>query len=326
MNQNIYRIINSCGVAIAASGVNIYYTVQRNSIDYQAHSVVSIIGSTIPGIIAGFAFYWWESRRAKHKQKKLSSITPQEATRLAASNIDGQNDDAINSFLRNASARDIQEFILNIHEQSGYIHHARAALDIRLAEDAEITSRHTVHLTWALLVVSAALLAFPFLQMTISKNHEVVKAVVNDANARTVTQTDRLPVVPETADSEFYRQKKLAESGDAAAQLNLGNCYITGKGVRFDLVEGLKWIRKAADQGNPDAQLLLGLYYKAGTGVAQNYVQAWKWLKLAEALIPNAIIPRVACESSMTPDQIAEAQRLSHEFQPHKESASDNSK
>ncbi len=324
MKQNTYRIINSCGVSIAASSVNIYYTIQRNSIDYQTHPVASIIGSIIPGVIAGFAFYWWDSWRAKRKQKKLSSITPQEATRLAASNIDGQNDDAINGFLRNASARDIQEFILNIHEQSGYIHHARAALDIRLAEDAKISSRRIVHLTWALLFVSVALLAFPFLQMIISKNHEVVKAVVNDTNARTVT-TDQLPVVPATADSEFYRQKKLAESGDAAAQLNLGNCYIAGKGVRFDLVEGLKWIRKAADRGNPDAQLLLGLYYKAGTGVAQDYVQAWKWLKLAEALIPNAIIPRVACESSMTPDQIAEAQRLSREFQPHKESASGNS-
>jgi TPR repeat protein len=137
---------------------------------------------------------------------------------------------------------------------------------------------------------------------------------------------------PSSEISQFYRQKKLAESGDAAAQLNLGNCYIAGKGVGIDSVEGLKWVRKAADQGNADAELQLGFNYQEGIGVAQDYVQAWKLFKLAEAQIPNAtiaranaIIARVACESSMTLDQITEAQKLSSEFKPHAESASTNS-
>jgi hypothetical protein len=71
MTQNTHRILNSCGLVIAASGVNIYCTVQRNSIDYQAHPVASIIGSIIPGIIAGFAYYWWVGWRARRKERKL---------------------------------------------------------------------------------------------------------------------------------------------------------------------------------------------------------------------------------------------------------------
>jgi len=202
MKKNTLRIINSFGVAVAASGVCIYNTVQRNNIDYQAHPVASIIGSIIPGFLAGFAFYWWKGWRAKRKQKKLTTITPKEAASLLESNIDDQNTRAINDFLRNASARDIQEFIHNIHEQSGYIQRARTALDIRLAEDSEITSRRIVHLTWALLAVSVALLALPFLQNLISKkdadthshqfqadqNQEVSKTV---ANARTVPLTSK---------------------------------------------------------------------------------------------------------------------------------------
>jgi len=71
MTQNTHRILNSCGLVIAASGVNIYCTVQRNSIDYQAHPVASIIGSIIPGIIAGFAYYWWVVGVPDEKKEKL---------------------------------------------------------------------------------------------------------------------------------------------------------------------------------------------------------------------------------------------------------------
>ena len=274
MKQNTLRIINSFVVASAAGCVNIYYTVQRNSIDYQVHPVACLIGSIIPGIIVGFAFYWWDVWRARRKQKKLSSITPQEAARLTTSNIDGQNDDEINGFLGNASARDIQDFILNIHEQSGYIQRARTALDIRLAEDAKITSRRIVHLTWALLVVSVALLTFPFLQMIINKNHEVVKAIANDANTSTVTQT---------SDNEFDKDKYLAEKGNAEAQYKLSSCYILGKGVTKDKVQAFYWCRKSADQNYAEAQWWLGLCYARGWGVMKDAAEAVKWyLKAAE--------------------------------------------
>jgi hypothetical protein len=310
MKQNTLRIINSFVVAIVASSVNIYFTARRNSIDYQAHPIASITGSIIPGIIAGFAFYLWVSWRAKLKRIKSSSITPQEAVRLATSNIDGQNDDAINAFLRNASARDIQEFILNIHEQSGYIHHARTALDIRLAEDAKITSRRIVHLTWALLVVSVALFTFPFLQMIISKNHGVVKTIANDANTITVTPTAGSALPNQTATLQMpsqtevhapmpwgpeygdYMSKRLAgglpeplppksqattaDSGfvkpDLFAEMFPPNTATTAD------VDGQK---KLAENGDVIAQWYLGNCYYNGQGVPKDYVEAVKWFRKA---------------------------------------------
>jgi len=44
------------------------------NINYQAHPVASLIGSIIPGIIAGFGFYWLSSWRAKRKQEKLKQV------------------------------------------------------------------------------------------------------------------------------------------------------------------------------------------------------------------------------------------------------------
>ena len=40
-----------------------------------------------------------------------------------------------------------------------------------------------------------------------------------------------------------------AESGDADAQFQLGDCYFFGLGVKRDLVEGASWYRKAAEAG-----------------------------------------------------------------------------
>ncbi|MDR2763209.1 MAG: sel1 repeat family protein, partial [Planctomycetaceae bacterium] len=50
-----------------------------------------------------------------------------------------------------------------------------------------------------------------------------------------------------------------AKNGDAAAQFTLGLCYYDGKGVTKDLIEAVKWYRKAAEQGNSKAQYILGL-------------------------------------------------------------------
>ena len=51
---------------------------------------------------------------------------------------------------------------------------------------------------------------------------------------------------------DVYR--KAAEKGDADAQFNLGFCYYNGKGVEKDLIEYVKWLRKAAEQGDEFAK------------------------------------------------------------------------
>lgn len=52
-----------------------------------------------------------------------------------------------------------------------------------------------------------------------------------------------------------------AVRGDAAAQLNLGLRYVTGKGIAPDERVPLRWIGKAAEQGNAAARFELGSYY-----------------------------------------------------------------
>jgi TPR repeat protein len=89
----------------------------------------------------------------------------------------------------------------------------------------------------------------------------------------------------------------------------------------------VKWFLKAANQGDASAQCYLGNCYRYGWGVGTNLVDAYKWSNLGSAQgITGGATLRAALEKLMTPDQIAEAQRLSREFQPHKESAASNSK
>jgi len=96
------------------------------------------------------------------------------------------------------------------------------------------------------------------------------------------------------------------------------------------LVTGLHWspdanadeiaeLRARADQGNARAQFNLGNMYNGGDGVVQNYVQAHKWYNLAAAdstgeTHETAARNRSIVEKKMTPQQVAEAQRLAGEW------------
>ena len=52
-----------------------------------------------------------------------------------------------------------------------------------------------------------------------------------------------------------------AVAGDAAAQLDLGLHYVTGRGIPPDEQAALRWIGNAAAQGHAAAQFELGSYY-----------------------------------------------------------------
>jgi len=113
----------------------------------------------------------------------------------------------------------------------------------------------------------------------------------------------------------WYRQA--AEQGLAVAQFNLGNRYAKGKGVSQDYQEAAKWFRRAAEQGDASAQFNLGIAYRQGRGVPKNYVQAYLWATLAEGKgIEEVVELRDSLEKIMTPDQLAEAQRLAREWKP----------
>jgi len=113
---------------------------------------------------------------------------------------------------------------------------------------------------------------------------------------------------------------KAAEQGYAMAQNHVGVMYDTGKGVMQDYNEAVKWYTKAAEQGEASAQHNLGSMYYNGKGVLKNFVEAYKWWNLAAAGgIESAIQARDYLITFMTPEQIADAQRLSREFTPKKQ-------
>ncbi len=124
---------------------------------------------------------------------------------------------------------------------------------------------------------------------------------------------------PDANADEIAELRARAEQGNARAQFNLGNMYNGGDGVVQDYKQALFWYRKAADQGNARAQFNLGNMYNGGDGVVQNYVQAHKWYNLAAAdstgeTHEKAVRNRSIVEKKMTPQQVAEAQRLAGEW------------
>ena len=112
---------------------------------------------------------------------------------------------------------------------------------------------------------------------------------------------------------------RCAESGDAGAQYGLGLNHEFGAPI--DLEEAVRWYRLSADQGYGPGQLSLGLAYRDGRGVTQDLVYAYMWFSLsaAEGAAGNpARSNKELIEQLMTPEQIAEAQRLSREWmEPH---------
>jgi uncharacterized protein len=129
--------------------------------------------------------------------------------------------------------------------------------------------------------------------------------------------------VPQNSAEAVKWLRNAAEQGDADGQYILAGMYVDGQGgLPQDYAEAVKWLRKAAEQGNAGAQSDLGAMYENGQGVAQDYVHAHMWFTLAAGGSPVWAPPqnsrRDQVARKMTPDQIAEAQRLAREWKPKK--------
>ena len=117
--------------------------------------------------------------------------------------------------------------------------------------------------------------------------------------------------------AEAMRWYKLAAAqGSAKAQFNLGLKHFSGIGVVQDYAETLRLWLLAAAQGDADAQGGLGLMYNQEVGVVQDFVRAHMWYNLAGANGNSAAIKlRDNVAKQMTPQQIAQAQKLARECQ-----------
>ena len=129
--------------------------------------------------------------------------------------------------------------------------------------------------------------------------------------------------VPQDYAQAVIWYSKAAYQGDADLQTALGGMYASGLGVPQDDGQSAAWFQMAANQGQTMAQGALGLRYVAGKGVPRDYILAYMWLNLAaahetyapyremDAKMRDLIFPPL-----ITPDQIAEAQRMAREWRP----------
>ena len=87
---------------------------------------------------------------------------------------------------------------------------------------------------------------------------------------------------PEASSKDPWVQlQQRAESGDVAAQADLGTAYALGKGVEKDYKAARVWLLKAAAKGRADAQAVLGYIYRDGLGTDRDLAQAAKWFQAA---------------------------------------------
>jgi hypothetical protein len=112
--------------------------------------------------------------------------------------------------------------------------------------------------------------------------------------------------------------RKAAEQGYVGAMNTLGFQYQDGLGVGQNYREAVKWYRRAALKGDGMAQANLGLMYEDGNGgLPLDKVQAYKWFLLSAEqgnFMGRHSVWEYNLHHVLTPEQIAEAQRMVAEF------------
>ena len=107
----------------------------------------------------------------------------------------------------------------------------------------------------------------------------------------------------------FVEWWPLAESGDSTAQIAIAELYRTGKGVRADVAEAMRWYLLAAEAGDAVAQLNLGDAYARGLGVAADPIEAYVWFSLAAAQGRQwPAMRRREIADTLSPAQLTEAE------------------
>jgi len=135
-----------------------------------------------------------------------------------------------------------------------------------------------------------------------------VVAAVN-ANAQTLIPQSQPPSQtqaierPHAAGVDVQGFLKKARSGDARAQVKMGDLHMQGAGVLHNYSLAASWYRKAADGGNAKAQYKLGLMYLRAECVALSYVDAITWVgKAARGGEADAFQPLYHHHPSVSPD------------------------
>ena len=117
-------------------------------------------------------------------------------------------------------------------------------------------------------------------------------------------------------ESDWKPLQKLAKTGDATAQYNLGTMYRN----KQEWDKAVSWFRLAAQQGQSMALYELGVLAARGQGVPQDAIAAFVYLTLSgERGYPAALKIRDRLEKAMSPEAIRRARELAKSWKPGRE-------
>jgi TPR repeat protein len=113
----------------------------------------------------------------------------------------------------------------------------------------------------------------------------------------------------------WYR--RASERNFADAQTRLAFLYATGRGVEKNEIEAARLFRKAAEQGNAIAQHSLGIMYASGSfGYTKDLILAYVLVShVADEGNELSIRDLQKIRALLSPDQLAEGQRLAGKWQ-----------
>ena len=117
-------------------------------------------------------------------------------------------------------------------------------------------------------------------------------------------------------DQAYTTMQSLAETTDHDyAQYFMGVMLLEGRGVKKDLENASKWLRKAAEKGIAPAQYRLGELYMNGQGVPKDYEFAYAWLSTgATQQHKKSIALFGKVESRLSGEELEEAKKLATSF------------
>jgi len=167
----------------------------------------------------------------------------------------------------------------------------------------------------------------------------IKKAERGDANAQLELAIDYFVggYIRQDDKKAFKWCERSADNGNVMAQYFVGVAYQKTIGVKKNYSEALKWyeksfqngllktkdfppekLKEAAERGNKGEQLLLGIAYSVGNGIEKDNVLSYKYLNLALAQGNDEIVEDALekLKPKMTPEQIAQAEKLVREWKP----------
>jgi TPR repeat protein len=155
---------------------------------------------------------------------------------------------------------------------------------------------------------------------------EAVKWFVKAANQDHLAALNQIGVMFYRGDGlaqDYEEARKVftsaAEKGSSTAALNVGKMHRYGQGGSRDYAQAIKWFRRGADAQEQFCMLSLADMYEKGQGIPQDYVEAHKWYNIVAATGWDMFAEdRDKLAKLMTPEQIAEAQKLAREWKPKK--------